>query len=343
MAEMIEKAVLTSRDIAQLCGVSQSTVSRVLSGHPNVSAKTREAVSEVLRQTGFVPNASAQAMRTQRTRSIGVVVGTPVNLYGTEVMSQVHGHAARHGLRLTVWLADSDGYAPDALQALRERSVDGLIYTTAVDPMPALEAEIATGAPIVLMSRIIRGAATDIVAGANVQGGRRVAAYLAHHRRRRIALIGGHAFSPGREIEQGFRKGLETAGVALRDGAVLLGDLSYEHGMASLDQLWNGTSRPDTIFCVNDMIAYGILDAARLNGIRVPEDLWVIGYNDITMSKWASYQLTTVRQPIGRMAEISVDLLMNRISRDRPAVPVRKRLEGDLIVRGSTANAPVPG
>lgn len=343
MAEMIEKAVLTSRDIAQLCGVSQSTVSRVLSGHPNVSAKTREAVTEVLRQTGFVPNASAQAMRTQRTRSIGVVVGTPVNLYGTEVMSQVHGHAARHGLRLTVWLADADGYAPDALQALRERSVDGLIYTTAVDPMPALEAEIATGAPIVLMSRIIRGAATDIVAGANVQGGRRVAAYLAHHRRRRIALIGGHAFSPGREIEQGFRKGLEAAGVPLRDAAVLLGDLSYGHGMASLDQLWNGTSRPDTIFCVNDMIAYGVLDAARLNGIRVPEDLWVIGYNDITMSEWASYQLTTVRQPIGRMAEISVDLLMNRISRDRPAVPVRKRLEGDLIVRGSTANAPVPG
>lgn len=343
MAEMIEKAVLTSRDIAQLCGVSQSTVSRVLSGHPNVSAKTREAVTEVLRQTGFVPNASAQAMRTQRTRSIGVVVGTPVNLYGTEVMSQVHGHAARHGLRLTVWLADADGYAPDALQALRERSVDGLIYTTAVDPMPALEAEIATGAPIVLMSRIIRGAATDIVAGANVQGGRRVAAYLVHHRRRRIAVIGGHAFSPGREIEQGFRKGLETAGVPLRDAAVLLGDLSYGHGMASLDQLWNGTSRPDTIFCVNDMIAYGVLDAARLNGIRVPEDLWVIGYNDITMSEWASYQLTTVRQPIGRMAEISVDLLMNRISRDRPAVPVRKRLEGDLIVRGSTANAPVPG
>ena len=165
MAESSAKPVLTSRDIALRCGVSQSTVSRVLSGHPNVSAKTREAVTEVLRQTGFVPNASAQAMRTHRTRSIGVVVGTPVNLYGTEVMSQVHEHAARHGLRLSVWLADADGYSPDALQALRERSVDGLIYTTAVDPMPSLEVEINAGAPIVLMSRIIRGAATDTVAG----------------------------------------------------------------------------------------------------------------------------------------------------------------------------------
>lgn len=342
MADTTVKPVLTSRDIALRCGVSQSTVSRVLSGHPNVSAKTREAVTEVLRQTGFVPNASAQAMRTHRTRSIGVVVGTPVNLYGTEVMSQVHGHAARHGLRLSVWLADADGYSPDALQALRERSVDGLIYTTAVDPMPSLEVEINAGAPIVLMSRIIRGAATDTVAGSNVQGGRRVADYLVHNGRRKIAFIGGHAFSPGREIEQGFRKGLESLGAPMNAHSVIHGDLSYKFGMTSLDVLWDGDDRPDTIFCVNDMIAYGILDAARLRGIRVPEELWVIGYNDIAMSGWASYDLTTVHQPIGRMAEMSVDLLMKRIGRDYAASPQRKRLEGTLIVRGSTANAPAP-
>jgi LacI family transcriptional regulator len=343
MVEMNGKSVLTSKDVALLCGVSQSTVSRVLSGHPNVSAKTREAVTEVLRLTGFVPNASAQAMRTHRTRSIGVVVGTPVNLYGTEVMSQVHEHAARHGLRLSVWLADADGYSPDALQALRERSVDGLIYSTAVDPMPALEIEINAGAPIVLMSRIIRGAATDTIAGANVQGGRRVADYLVHNGRRKIAFIGGHAFSPGREIEQGFRKGLETLGVPLSADSVILGDLSYEFGMKTLDDLWNRDDAPDTIFCVNDMIAYGVLDAARLKAIRVPEELWVIGYNDITMSEWASYDLTTVRQPIGRMAEMSVELLMKRISRESGETPQRKRLEGTLIVRGSTANAPAPG
>jgi LacI family transcriptional regulator len=342
MAETSAKAPLTSRDIAQICGVSQSTVSRVLSGHPNVSAKTREAVTEVLRQTGFVPNASAQAMRTHRTRSIGVVVGTPVNLYGTEVMSQVHEHAARHRFRLSVWLADADGYAPDALQALRERSVDGLIYTTAVDPMPALEAEIDGGAPIVLMSRIIRGVSTDTVAGANVQGGQQVARYLAHHDRRKTVLIGGHAFSPGREIEQGFRKGMERLGVPMNDDSVIHGDLSYECGLKALDGLWDRDNRPDAIFCVNDMIAYGILDAARVNGIRVPEELWVIGYNDITISEWASYDLTTVRQPIGRMAEASVDLLMKRISRAQAASPLRKRLEGTLIVRGSTANAPAP-
>lgn len=342
MVETSTKPVHTSKDIALICGVSQSTVSRVLSGHPNVSAKTREAVTEVLRQTGFVPNASAQAMRTKSTRSIGVVVGTPVNLYGTEVMSQVHGHAARHGLRLSVWLADADGYAPDALQALRERSVDGLIYTTAVDPMPALETEIKGGAPIVLMSRIIRGAATDTVAGSNVQGGRRVADYLVHHGRRKIAFLGGLAFSPGREIEQGFRKGLEGHGIPMNAASVIHGDLSYEFGMASLDDLWNRGDKPDAIFCVNDLIAYGVLDAARLRGIQVPEELWVIGYNDITISQWASYDLTTMHQPIDRMAEMSVELLMKRISRENEASPQRKRLEGTLMVRGSTANAPAP-
>lgn len=342
MAEMNGKTILTSRDIALRCGVSQSTVSRVLSGHPNVSAKTREAVTEVLRQTGFVPNASAQAMRTRSTRSIGVVVGTPVNLYGLEVMSQVHDRVASHGLRLSVWMADADGYAPDALQALRERSVDGLIYTTAVDPMPSLEADIDAGAPIVLMGRIIRGVSTDTVAGANVQGGQRVARYLVHNGRKKIALVGGHAFSPGREIEQGFRRGLDDVGTTMDAGSVIHGNLSYESGMEALKDLWDGDRRPDAIFCVNDLIAYGVLDAARLRGIRVPEELWVVGYNDLTMSEWASYDLTTVRQPIGRMAEMSVELLMKRISREQSVSPQRKRLEGALIVRGSTANAPLP-
>src|SRR3954471_16116377 len=133
---------LTSRDIARICGVSQSTVSRVLSNHPNVSAKTREAVSLVLKETGFVPNASARAMRTHRTRTIGVVVSTPVNQYGLEVMGHVHEHIAPHQLQLSVWLAEPDGTAPDALRALRERLVDGLIYTTAVDHMPELDAAI---------------------------------------------------------------------------------------------------------------------------------------------------------------------------------------------------------
>lgn len=334
------KDILTSRDIARLSGVSQSTVSRVLSGHPNVSAKTRSAVTEVLNQTGFVPNASARAMRTQRSRSIGVVVATPVNLYSLEVMGQVHEHVTRHGLRLSVWLANADGSAPDALQALRERSVDGLIYTTAVDNMPELEADINTGAPIVLMGRTIRGVATDTVAGANVQGGGRVADYLIQNGRRNIAWVGGRAFSPGREIEQGFRKRLASLGYPMDESRVVYGDLFYGSGQAALEQLWNSKSKPDTIFCVNDLVAYGVLDAARKSNIRVPEELWVIGYNDIPISDWAAYDLTTVYQPITDMARISVELLLQRIDGTQGPSPQRRRLEGKLIVRGSTAHAP---
>ena len=219
MAAVNGGSVLTSKDIARICGVSQSTVSRVLSSHPNVSAKTREAVTLVLKETGFVPNAAARAMRTHRAKSIGVVVSTPVNQYGLEVMGHVHEHIAPYGLQLSVWLADEDGNAFDALQALRERSVDGLIYTTAVDRMPELEAAIDAGAAIVLMGRTMRGVGTDTVAGANGQGGARVAEYLVQNGRRKIALVGGRAFSPGREIEDGFRRRLKGLGVPL-DGSV---------------------------------------------------------------------------------------------------------------------------
>ena len=334
------KTILTSRDIATLSGVSQSTVSRVLSGHPNVSAKTRKRVTEVLRETGFVPNASARAMRTQRSRSIGLVVSTPVNLYAMEVMREVHEHVARHRLRLSVWLADTDGNAPDALQALRERSVDGLIYTAAVDQMPELEADISAGAPIVLMGRTIRGIPTDTVAGANVQGGRRVAEYLLENGRSDVALVGGRAFSPGREIEQGFRQRLESLGSPLADKRIIYGDLTYRSGEHALEQLWNGKKKPDAIFCVNDLVAYGVLDAARKMKIRIPEDLWVVGYNNITMSEWAAYDLTTVQLPIAPMAEISVELLLRRIDGEQAPTPRRRRVEGALLVRGSTAHAP---
>lgn len=341
MIEVNESPALTSKDIARICGVSQSTVSRVLSGHPNVSAKTREAVTRVLNETGFVPNASARAMRTHRTRTIGVVVSTPVNQYGLEVMGHVHEHIAPHGLQLSVWLAEEDGNAPDALQALRERSVDGLIYTTAVDRMPELEAAIDAGAPIVLMGRTMRGVATDTVAGANSQGGARVADYLAGNDRKKIALIGGRAFSPGREIEDGFRRRLKALDVPLQDDRVIYGDLFYASGGQALEKLWQDDVKPDAIFCVNDLIAYGVLDAARVRGIQVPDDLWVIGYNDIQMSTWAAYDLTTVRQPMGQMTELSVRFLMTRIEGRPTAPPQRRRLEGKLIVRGSTGHVPV--
>lgn len=340
MAAVNGSTVLTSKDIARICGVSQSTVSRVLSNHPNVSAKTREAVSLVLKETGFVPNASARAMRTHRTRTIGVVVSTPVNQYGLEVMGHVHEHIAPHGLQLSVWLADEDGSAPDAMQALRERSVDGLIHTAAVDRAPELEALIDAGAPIVLMGRTMRGVGTDTVAGANSQGGARVADYLVLNGRKNIALVGGRAFSPGREIEDGFRRRLKSLGVPMDDKRAIYGDLFYASGQEALDKLWQEDEKPDAIFCVNDLIAYGVLDAARVNGIRVPEDLWVVGYNDIQMSTWAAYDLTTVRQPMGEMTELSVQLLMKRIEGGPKGPPERHRLPGKLMVRGSTGHAP---
>ena len=121
---------------------------------------------------------------------------------------------------------------------------------------------------------------------------------------------------------------------------MIYGDLFYASGEEALEKLWQENDKPDAIFCVNDLIAYGVLDAARVKGIRVPEDLWVIGYNDIQMSTWAAYDLTTVRQPMGQMAELSVRLLMKRIDDGATVPPQRRRLEAKLIVRGSTGHAP---
>lgn len=328
----------TSKDVARLAGVSQATVSRVLSGESNVSVATRACVLEAIERSGYSPNHSARAMRTRRSGTVGIVASRLTNPFYPELLEALNRSLSRAGLRMILWDAELLGEAP-AVDAIRAGLVDGVIFTTIERGSPSLRAALERGAPVVLVNRPAPDLPCDQVASANRAGGRRIAHYMVRHGRRRFAMLAGPgSVDTGTEREYGFRDGLLEAGVAAEDIGRVEGDFTHASGYEGMHCAMDKGPRPDAIFCVNDLIALGALDAARVMGIAVPEEAWVVGYDDIAMSGWAAYDLTTAEQPKQAMADAVVELLQARMAEPGRPQEVR-RFPPKLTIRGSTAHA----
>jgi LacI family transcriptional regulator len=333
---------VTSHDVARLAQVSQATVSRVLRKDPKVRPETRDRVLRVLAETRYEPNAAARAFRTARTGSIGVVVARLSYQLYPAMLEAIGAQLARLGQRMIVWDSEHGGDAP-ASRALRQGIVDGVILTAATGESEFLHDVPAAQFPVVLVNRTVDAYGSDQVSSDNLDGGRRVAEYLVRCGRRRIALVGGiPRASTIRDRERGFREALDRLGVPLPPHYYYRSEtFSHASGELAVTRLLELAAPPDAIFCVNDVLAMGAMDGARGRGVRVPGDLWLVGYDDIEIASWGAYDLTTVRQPMQQMVAEAIDLLLARIA-DRDA-PVRHRcLPNELVIRGSTAREPIP-
>jgi LacI family transcriptional regulator len=252
----------TSNDIARRAGVSQATVSRVLRNHQNVSAATRDRVLRVIDDLNYRPNGIARAMRTSRTDTIGVVVARLSNPLYPELLDMLNRALSDLGKRMVVW--DSEGSGEEAAsEAIRQSIVDGVLFTTATARSSVLYAAIRAGAPVVLINRTVEGLPCDQVSSDNAGGGALVAEYFVRNGRRRIAFISGDIEpSTIRERELGFMAMLKKLGSPLEPRLHLRAEFSHDSGRLAMRSLLE-TATPDAVFCVNDVIAFGALDAAR--------------------------------------------------------------------------------
>jgi LacI family transcriptional regulator len=336
------RTAVTSHEVARRAGVSQTTVSRVLSGSARVAASTRARVEAIAIELGYHPNAAARAMRSRRTGIVGVVVGRITNPFYPQLLDVLGRMLEERGLTLILWDASHGAGEKAALDALRQRLIDGLLFTTVTSPAPEVAEAIAAGAPIVLLNRNLDGVEADLVDSDNFGGSRTVARYLAEHDRRRVAVVGGPAgTSTATERHAGFLAGAMDLDLDLPDSRRFEGDFSHASGVAALERSIAARDLPDAIFCVNDLSALGVLDAARQHGIRVPDDLWVVGFDDIEMASWPAFDLTTVHQPTAVMAHDAIALLERRLA-DPGAQPQHHRLVAELVIRGSTGHATWP-
>lgn len=326
--------MVTSRDVARAARVSQATVSRVLSGGV-VSDGTRARVLLAMAETGYTPNAAARTMRTGLSRTVGIVVADLENPFYPAMLDALTAALDRAGYRSVVWIASSTANTA-ALDAIRQRGVDGVVFTTVTEDSPELRSALEGGSPVVLVNRALPGVDCDQVSSDNVAGANLVADYFVNHGRTRIAFIGGtpRATTSQRRLA-GFAERLTELGHPLDPRLVVQGEYSYASGRASAERLLASGIPVDAVFASNDLLAFGALDAARTRGARVPEDLWVVGYDDIAMADWSAYSLTTVRQDIVETAELACRLLVSRIEGD-PRGSVTERFQPALVVRGST-------
>lgn len=329
---------VTSHDVARLAGVSQATVSRVLTGNAAVAPERRERVLWALEKTGYRRNALAAAMKTGRTGTVAVVISDVRNPFYPELLATMGEHLAAADHRMILWETGSSG-EEHAAEAIREGLVDGLLFTTAMPGSLALREATGCGVPVVLVNRTVPDAPCDQISSDNFGGAAAVGRYLLAHGHDRLALISGPASaSTSQERERGFRSVVEPS-TAHCD--VRVGDFSHATGRRLVRELLEGSEPPTAVFCVNDLTAFGALDAARSHGVTVPDDLWVVGFDDIPMASWESFDLTTVRQPIDEMARRAADLLLDRLS-GGIAAPAHHQLPYQLVVRGSTGYHPNP-
>lgn len=327
---------LTSKDIARAANVSQATVSRVLSGNPNVQAEKRERVLAVIRELNYRPNGMARAMRTNRTGNIGVVVSRLANPLYPEMLQILGQRLTEVGLRMMVWNTDETDEGA-AASALRESLVDGVIMTTATALSTPLYEAMMLNAPVVLIHRVVDGWPCDQVMSDNAKGAATVAEYVVKGDRKRIGLIEGLPLaSTIRARQTAFRTRLDELNCPLDPSlSIRVDSFSHKTGFDAASYLLDLAQPPDVLFCVNDVIALGARDAARARGVDVPGKLWIIGYDDIEMAAWPAFDLTTVRQPLKQMAQEAVALLRDRIAGTGGAHKT-VCLPNELVIRGSS-------
>lgn len=325
----------TSRDVARLAGVSQATVSRTLSSPEVVSPETRESVYRAMKALNYVPHRVAQTLKRGKTGTIGVVVADLLNPAMSYMLHEITRVLDGAGLRATIWHGGMSERG--VVRGIRERSVDGVIFTTATENSEQLHTAVAIGMPVVLVNRTVDALECDRVTSNNTDGAAAVADYLVRYGRTAAAFVcGKHAASTARLRKESFLLRMAELGHPVPRHRRLLGEFSYERALEVTREALRSSDPPDAIFCANDLMAFGALDAVRESG----RDCWVIGYDSLPMSAWASFNLTTVRQPFPEMISQGIDFLIDRIQ--DPDIPYRSvEFEPTLVVRGSTDRQPV--
>jgi DNA-binding LacI/PurR family transcriptional regulator len=333
MPRTSSRSRVTSHEVALKAGVSQSTVSRVFSGRAGLSQATRERVLAVARDLGYKPNAIARSLSTRRTRIVGLVSSHMTNPYFPTVLQAFTQRLHELGWKVLLLSAGKSEDVDELLPEVLAYQVDGLVIASGSHGRRMTQEAQRQGLPVVLFGRYALDSGVSAVSCANYEGGREVADAFLDAGHRRLAYVGGlEDTSTNLDRRRGFIERLAERGVS--DCRVERGIFTYQGGYEAARRLLESPQPPDAIFCANDIPAFGVLDAARDLGVKVPEELSVIGFDDIPMAQWSGYSLTTVRQPVEAMIEASVGLLLEHIETPGAGSVVRF-LPGTLVWRRS--------
>lgn len=328
----------TINDIAKRANLSKASVSRALNGKQDVDPQTRKRVLELAAQIGYVPSASARALSNGRSNYLGLLVPTLTWPWILEVLRGVAEEVERSGYSLILYTTTDGEDSEQAFmsQVVPAGAVDGLALVIPFGMLGYIERLAKGGLPVVVVDD--RGHYPDLptVATTNVEGGRSATRHLIERGRRRIAMLNGpRDFGCNRDRLEGYGSALEEAGLRADPLLVVDSDFKEEGGASAMAALLAADPRLDAVFAANDVMAFGAMRALRKAGRRIPDDVAVVGFDDIPASAMTHPPLTTVRQPLYEMGRTAASMVMAAI-RGEP-IPKRIELPTSLMIRDSSS------
>jgi LacI family transcriptional regulator len=346
MAEDKQSRALNLNDIAHRAGVSRSTVSRVINDDEYVSEDTRRKVKSIIEELGYSPNLSARMLRTQRTQVIGVVF--PHTFRNVFAAADPHYFATlMQGIAITaqqrdyapvLWIGYSDEAADSFYRRVcQSRLMDGLIIVASVETEYTLIRNLLKNDTLfVMIGRPLRFAnEINYVSVDNVQAAKQAVQHLLKLGRRRIATLSGDLTNADAQDRlTGYQEMLRAAGIPVDERLAVGGAFTRESGYFGMQRMLAQGLEVDGVFAASDVIALGAIQAIQEAGLRVPEDISVIGFDDLPLAQQSEPQLTTIQQPIAQKAEMAATLLLDLIE-GRVEPPARVTLPAKLVIRES--------
>ena len=328
----IEK--VTSLQVAKKAGVSQSAVSRVFTPGASASRATIDKVKKAANDLGYRPNVLARAMVSGKSRIIGVVVAYLENQFYPEALERLSNSLQAKGYHVLIFMAGKNMQSLDGVvEEILDYQVDGIVAASVAMSSTLAERCKFAGVPMVLFNRSQDLPSMSAVTSDNIAGGRKVAEFLISGNHKKIGYISGwEGASTQRDREAGFISCLANSGFTLHNRQV--GNFVMEEAKEATRKMFS-SDPPDAVFVANDHMALAVMDTLRYElGLKIPQDVSVIGYDDVPASAWPAYDLTTVRQPVNKMVQETVEILIEKIN-NTEIKPRRVKIDGPLIIRGS--------
>ncbi len=323
----------TSYDVARLAGVSQSAVSRCFRPGSSISSDKRKAIEKAATKLGYQPNAIASGLITKRSNLVAVLISNLTNLYYPEVLAELTHRLNAQGVRVLLFALQSESDVDAALDQVWRYRVDGAISAARLSATQLREFE-RHRVPVVLYNRVAEGQPVPSVCCDSIGGERLLVDRLVDTGNRSFGIISGpHDSFVGNQRVGGACTRLAEHGLEAR---IVQGAFDHDSGAAALRALMATGPRPDAIICANDLMALGAIDAARHEfGLALPEDLSIVGFDGVAPATWPSYRLTTIRQPVRRMTDAAVTMLLERV--EDPSLPHEIRSFAGALIEGNSA------
>jgi DNA-binding LacI/PurR family transcriptional regulator len=326
---------VTSLEVAKLAGVSQSAVSRVFTPGASASKKTNEKVLSAAAELGYRPNILARSLITGKSRIIGLVVSHLDNYFYPEALELLSNALQKKGYHVLVFMASkTSGNIDDVVDEILDYQVDAIILASVAMSSNLANRCVAAGVPVMLFNRTQDDDRFSTVTSDNFLGGQKVARFLIAGGHKRVGYIAGwEGASTQRDREAGFIEELTQHGRSLYAREV--GNFVQDEARQAARKMFTKKEIPDAVFVASDDMAFAVMDVIRFElGLKIPEQVSVVGYDDVPIASWPAYDLTTVRQPANRMVAETVSIIIECIE-NTETKPLRIEIDGPLILRGS--------